>query len=56
MHTATYMHQILDLALPAYEELFTELDLEGLVVDNGIMYIWNNQNISSRNLEIKIRG
>ena len=55
MHTATYMHQILDLALPAYEELFTEVDLEGLVVDNGIMYIWNNQNISSRNLEIKIR-
>ena len=56
MHTATYMHQILDLALPAYEELFTEVDLEGLVVDNGIMYIWNNQNISSRNLEIKIRN
>jgi len=55
MHTATYMHQILDLALPAYEELFNEVDLEGLVVDNGIMYIWNNQNISSRNLEIKIR-
>ena len=55
MHTATYMHQILDLSLPAYEELFTEVDLEGLVVDNGIMYIWNNQNISSRNLEIKIR-
>ena len=56
MHTATYMHQILDLALPAYEELFNEVDLEGLVVDNGIMYIWNNQNISSRNLEIKIRN
>ncbi len=56
MYTATYMHQILDLALPAYEELFNEVDLEGLVVDNGIMYIWNNQNISSRNLEIKIRN
>ena len=55
MHTAKYMHQILDLALPAYDELFEELDLENLVIKNGIMYIWNNQNIESRNLEIKIR-
>ena len=55
MHTAKYMHQILDLALPAYDELFQEIDLEGLVINNGIMYIWNNQNIESRNLEIKIR-
>src|SRR5210317_2245039 len=31
MHTAKYMHQILDLALPAYDELFDEIDLEGLV-------------------------
>ena len=55
MHTAKYMHQILDLALPAYDELFDEIDLENLVINNGIMYIWNNQNIESRNLEIKIR-
>ena len=25
MHTAKYMHQILDLALPAYDELFEEI-------------------------------
>ena len=31
MHTAKYMHQILDLALPAYDELFDEIDLDGLV-------------------------
>jgi len=55
MHTAKYMHQILDLALPAYDELFEEIDLNGLIKNNGIMYIWNNQNISSRKLEIKIR-
>ena len=28
MHTAKYMHQILDLALPAYDELFDEIDLK----------------------------
>ena len=39
MHTAKYMHQILDLSLPAYEELFDEIDTENLVVSNGIMYI-----------------
>ena len=43
MHTAKYMHQILDLSLPAYEELFDEIDTENLVVSNGIMYIWNNK-------------
>ena len=31
MHTAMYMHQILDLALPAYDELFQEIDISGLV-------------------------
>ena len=41
MHTAKYMHQILDLALPAYDELFEEVDLSGLVENKGIMYIWN---------------
>ncbi len=55
MHTAKYMHQILDLALPAYDELFEEVDLTGLVENNGIMYIWNDQNLKSRELEIKIR-
>ena len=32
MHTAKYMHQILNLALPAYDELFDEINLEGLVL------------------------
>ena len=53
MHTAKYMHQILDLALPAYDELFDEIDLSGLVESKGIMYIWNDQNLKSRELEIK---
>ena len=55
MHTAKNMHQILDLALPAYDELFDEIDLEGLVEKKGILYIWNNQNLKSRDLEIKVR-
>ena len=55
MHTAKYMHQILDVALPAYDELFDEIDLSGLVENKGIMYIWNDQNLKSRELEIKIR-
>ena len=56
MHTATNMHQILDLALPAYDELFDEIDLDGLVEKNGILYIWNNQNLKSRQLEINVRN
>jgi len=56
MHTAKYMHQILDLALPAYDELFEEIDLSGLVESKGIMYIWNDQNLKSRELEIQIRN
>ena len=55
MHTAKNMHQILDLALPAYDELFDEIDLEGLVENKGILYIWNDQDLKSRELEIKIR-
>ena len=31
MHTAKNMHQILDLALPAYDELFDEIEIGGLV-------------------------
>ena len=55
MHTAKNMHQILDLALPAYDELFDEIDLEGLVENKGILYIWNDQNLKSRELEINVR-
>ena len=56
MHTAKNMHQILDLALPAYDELFDEIDLGGLVEKKGILYIWNDQSLKSRELEIKIRN
>jgi len=55
MHTAKYMHQILDLALPAYDELFEGIDLSGLIENKGIMYIWNDQNLKSRELEIRAR-
>ncbi len=56
MHTAKNMHQILDLALPAYDELFDEIDLGGLVEKKGILYIWNDQSLKSRELEIKVRN
>ena len=56
MHTAKNMHQILDLALPAYDELFDEIDLGGLVEKKGILYIWNDKNLKSRELEIKVRN
>ena len=56
MHTAKNMHQILDLALPAYDEIFDEIDdLEGLVENKGILYIWNDKDLKSRELEIKVR-
>ena len=55
MHTAKNMHQILDLALPAFDELFEEIELNGLVENKGIIYVWNDQNLKSRELEIKIR-
>jgi len=56
MHTAKNMHQILDLALPAYDELFDEIDLGGLVEKKGILYIWNDKNLKSRELEINVRN
>ena len=56
MHTAKNMHQILDLALPAYDELFDEIDIGGLVEKKGILYIWNDQSLKSRELEIKVRN
>ncbi len=55
MHTAKNMHQILDQSLPAFDELFDEINLEGLVENNGILYVWNDQNMKSRELEIRIR-
>ena len=55
-HTARYMHQILDLALPAYDELFQEIDVSKLVESKGIIYFWTNEDLKSRELEIKIRN
>ena len=55
MHTAKYMHQILDLALPAYDELFKDADISGLVESKGIIYFWTNKDLKSRELEINIR-
>ncbi|MDC1338016.1 FAD-binding oxidoreductase [Pelagibacteraceae bacterium] len=56
MHTAKNMHQILDLALPAYDELFDDIELGELVEKKGILYIWNDQNLKSRKLEINVRN
>lgn len=55
MHTAKYMHQILDLALPAYDELFQDIDVSGLVENRGIIYFWTDKDLKSRELEINIR-
>tara|TARA_B100000700_G_scaffold113670_1_gene127742 strand:- start:1819 stop:3075 length:1257 start_codon:yes stop_codon:yes gene_type:complete len=55
MHTAKYMHQILDLALPAYDELFENIDVSDLVESKGIIYFWTNKDLKSRELEINIR-
>ena len=56
MHTAKNMHQILDLALSAYDELFDDIAIDDLVEKKGILYIWNNQNLKSRKLEIDVRN
>ena len=56
MHTAKYMHQILDLSLPAFDELFEEINLDGLIENKGIMYVWTNKSQKSRDLEINLRN
>ena len=55
MYTAKYMHQILDLALPAYDELFQDIDVSGLVENKGIIYFWTDKDLKSRELEINMR-
>ena len=55
LHTAKYMNQILSLSNDAYEEIFQEIDTSGLVEKKGIIYIWTNKNLKSRELEIKVR-
>jgi len=56
MYTAKYMHQILDLALPAYDELFEDIDISELIENKGIIYFWTNKDLKSRELEINIRN
>jgi D-amino-acid dehydrogenase len=56
MYTAKYMHQILDLALPAYDELFEDIDIDGLVENKGIIYFWTDKDLKSRELEIRTRN
>ena len=43
LHTAKYMHQILNLSNDAYEEIFQEIDTKNLVERNGIIYVWTNK-------------
>ena len=56
LHTAKYMHQILNLSNGAYEEIFKEIDISNLVEKKGIIYVWTNKNLKSRNFEIKVRN
>ena len=56
LHTAKYMHQILSLSNDAYEELFKEININNLVEKKGIIYVWTNKNLKSRELEIKVRN
>ena len=56
LHTAKYMHQILNLSSDAYEEIFEEIDINNLVEKKGIIYIWTNKNLKSREFEIKVRN
>ena len=55
LHTAKYMHQILNLSNDAYEEIFKEIDITNLVEKKGIIYVWTNKNLKSRKFEIKVR-
>ena len=56
LHTAKYMHQILDLSLDAYDELFKEIDTAGLIERKGILYGWTDENLKSRKLEMNVRA
>ena len=56
LHTAKYMHQILNLSNDAYDEIFKEIDTTNLVEKKGIIYVWTNKNLKSREFEIKVRN
>ena len=55
LHTAKFMHQILSLSNDAYEEIFKDINTTNLVEKKGIIYVWTNNNLKSRKLEIKVR-
>ena len=55
LHTAKNMHQILSLSNNAYDEIFQQIDIDGLVEKKGIIHVWTNKNLKSRKLEIKVR-
>ena len=54
MHTAKYMHQILDQSLPAFDELFQDIDLDGLVESKGILYVWTNKSLKVESSKFKL--
>ena len=56
LNTAKYMHQILSLSNDAYEDIFKEIDTTDLIEKKGIIYVWTNKNLKSRELEIKVRN
>ena len=56
LHTAKKKHQILSLSNDAYEEVFKEINISNLVEKKGIIYVWTNKNLKSRELEIKVRN
>ena len=56
LHTAKYMHQINSLSIDAYEEIFKDIDTTNLLEKKGIIYIWGDKNLKSRELEIKVRN
>jgi len=56
LNTAKYMHQILNHSMESYEEIFQEIDTSNLLEQKGIIYVWTNKNLKSRNLEIKVRN
>ena len=56
LHTAKYMHQILNLSYDSYEEIFKDIDTTNLLEKKGIIYVWTKQNLKSRELEIKVRN
>ena len=47
-HSKKYMHQILNLSLDAYDEMFSEIDTTNLVERKGIIYVWTNKNKKQR--------